>query len=527
MTTGILYICTGKYKIFWKDFYISCEKNFIPEGEKHYFVFTDSPEIEYEKENKNITRIYQENLGWPNNTLKRYEIFLNSKDKIEKTDYLFFFNANLLFLEKITAEEFLPSNNKKIVACLHPGFYNKPVHKYTFEKNSISKAFLNKKEGSYYFAGGINGGITKDFIKIIKILADNINIDLQNKILAVWHDESHWNWYLNNNLDVVRILSPSYLYPEGVSLPFQAKILIRDKNIIGGHANFRNKIELRLIINKLKDFIKKIISEYKPTKIITIKGGLGNQMFQYAYGRALEMSGEKVIFNTAFFCGSKAKKDTTRDFKLNNFNIETKAEFSNKKHLIFNIFNKVVVKLGLKKNFYQNEKYFKNIENNIRKEFTLKNPLTPKGLDWEEKISSTANSISLHIRRGDYVLNIKTNSFHGVCDIKYYTSALEEIVKKTGNNINIFIFSDDITWAKENLKFPFPFNFVSDSEIPDYEELYLMSLCKHNIIANSTFSWWGAWLNQNPDKIVIAPKQWLTNKTSTELDILPKEWIQI
>ena len=174
------------------------------------------------------------------------------------------------------------------------------------------------------------------------------------------------------------------------------------------------------------------------------------------------------------------------------------------------------------------EKYFKNIEANIRKEFTLKNLLTSESTKWQEKIRQTKNSVSLHIRRGDYVQDAKTNAFHGTCNLEYYKNALQKIVDKIGNTeIEIFIFSDDIEWAKENLKFPYPTNFVSNSQILDYEEMYLMSLCQHNIIANSTFSWWGAWLNKNSAKIVIAPKQWSVKKSSDGLNILPKEWLQI
>jgi len=263
-------------------------------------------------------------------------------------------------------------------------------------------------------------------------------------------------------------------------------------------------------------------------KIIAIKGGLGNQLFQYAYGRNLEISGKEIAFDISFFEGNKAVKDTARNFKLTNFNIETKAEFSTKRHLFSKIKSKIKRRLGFtQEGLYQNEKYFINREETIRKEFTLKNPLAPKSLVWKEKINSTTNSIALHIRRGDYTLNTKINNFHGVCDLAYYKSALDEMFKRLGNNINVFVFSDDIIWAKENLKFPRPLDFVSDLEIPDYEEMYLMSLCKNNIIANSTFSWWSAWLNQNPEKIVIAPKQWFTNKTSNEIDILPKDWLQI
>ena len=263
-------------------------------------------------------------------------------------------------------------------------------------------------------------------------------------------------------------------------------------------------------------------------KIITVKGGLGNQMFQYAYGRRLELSGKKVVFDTSFFEGNKAGKDTARAFKLKNFNIETKAEFSNKKHWFQKLKGKIKRKLGFaQEGLYQNERYFLDIKDTIQKEFTLKNTPGDESKTWKEKIENSPLSVSIHIRRGDYIENKKTNNFHGVCDLAYYAKALERMEKKIGDKIEIFVFSDDIIWAKENLKFPHPLNFVSDSKIPDYEEMYLMSLCKHNIIANSSFSWWGAWLNQNPNKIVVAPRQWLKDKTADKLDILPDNWIKI
>lgn len=264
-------------------------------------------------------------------------------------------------------------------------------------------------------------------------------------------------------------------------------------------------------------------------KIIKIKGGLGNQLFQYAYGRNLELSGEKVVFDTSFFNGAKAKIDTARNFKLYNYNIETKAKFSDKNHSLLNILDKVKRKMGFKhEEFYQSEKYFLKSVDAIRKEFTLKNPLTPKSTEWKEAIIKTENSVCLHIRRGDYVHDPKTKAFHGTCSVEYYKKAFGAVFKRVINKeIKIFVFSDDLAWAKENLFFNFPTYYVSDPQIPDYEEIYLMSLCKNNIIANSTFSWWGAWLNQNSDKIVVAPKQWFVNKTADELEILPKTWIQI
>lgn len=262
-------------------------------------------------------------------------------------------------------------------------------------------------------------------------------------------------------------------------------------------------------------------------KIIEIKGGLGNQMFQYAYGRSLMIKKNKnVIFDDSFFENNSS--DTKRLFCLNNFNLNNSINFNNKKENIFlknlrKIYSKITGNYG----FYQSEKYFKNIENIIREEFALKNPLTDKSKKWEEKINLSPISVSIHIRRGDYINNLETNKYHGVCGIEYYKKAINLLENKIGKNFEIFIFSDDIEWAKNNLSFNQQINFVSSPEIPDYEEMYLMSLCKHNIIANSTFSWWGAWLNKNPDKIVIGPNQWFAKKISDNLDILPSDWIKI
>lgn len=252
-------------------------------------------------------------------------------------------------------------------------------------------------------------------------------------------------------------------------------------------------------------------------------------MFQYAYGRNLELAGKKVVFDVSFFNGNRPKVDSARDFKLDKFNLKTKAKFLNKKPLFPNLLKKILNHLNPKKgDYYQSERFFENIKDTVREEFTLKYPLVKESMAWEKTISVFPHSISLHIRRGDYIQDKKTNNFHGICDVKYYRQALEKWRQMSGEEkIVLFIFSDDIEWAKENLKFPYQIYFVSDFKIPDYEEMYLMSLCKHNIIANSTFSWWGAWLNQNPNKIIIGPRQWLTNKTATELNILPTTWIQI
>jgi len=528
MKIGILYICIGKYDIFWPDFYSSCEKYFIPEAEKHYFVFTDNSQLAFFSENRNIHLIPQTDLGWPHNTLMRYEMFLRQIAELRKMDFLFFFNSNILFIKLITAAEFLPSGSEQLVGGLHSGFFNKPVTKFTYERRLASQAFIAKGQGKFYFQGAINGGRTDYFLKVIEILNHQIKVDLEQKIIAGWHDESHWNSYLNKHLEIVKVLSPAYLYPAGAVLPFNPKIVLRNKKEYGGHINLRRHLEGRLLLSNFKAFLKRIIKLVTPRKVIKIQGGLGNQLFQYAYGRNLEFLGQKVTFDISFFQSARSKKDTARDFKLNHFNINPGISFSRYYRPLREIRFKIRRVFNQKLDrFYQGEKYFNYSREIIRQEFYLKEPLTAAALIWQTKINQAVHSVSLHIRRGDYISNKKTNAYHGVCSLDYYQQALQKIVERFGSNLEVFVFSDDIVWAKENLSFNFLINYVSSPQIQDYEELILMAQCQDHIIANSSFSWWGAWLDSRPNKIVVAPQYWLVDQPQKSSEVIPASWLTI
>ena len=239
---GILYICTGKYKIFWKSFFESCEKYFLPDSEyeKYYFVFTDTDRIAYEELDR-VNRIHQEPLKWPYITLLRFEIFSRAIAWYEEMDYLYFFNANMLFLEKI-GEEILPSDGKELVFVKHPGFFNKSISEFTYERDPASRAFIAEGEGEAYFMGGLNGGFRSAYLEMVETLRKNVELDLDDGIVALWHDESHLNRYALDHSSIIKILEPAYGYPEGWKLPFRAKILIRDKNRYGGHGFLRNSL---------------------------------------------------------------------------------------------------------------------------------------------------------------------------------------------------------------------------------------------------------------------------------------------
>lgn len=235
---AILYICTGKYSIFWNGFYASTKINLFKNCHLEYFVFTDQKITNLDK---NVHLIYQEKMGWPHDTLLRYHLFSKIKTSLEKFDYIFFMNANLIVEKEIT-EDLLPSE-EQLLGVIHPGFFDKARHHFTYERNPLSTAFISLNEGEHYFMGGFNGGKTNGFLKLIEVLTTNIQNDLDRNIIAIWHDESHINRYFIDNRDLLKVVGPEYGYPEGWAIPFDRKITILDKTKFGGHSFLRSESE--------------------------------------------------------------------------------------------------------------------------------------------------------------------------------------------------------------------------------------------------------------------------------------------
>ncbi len=178
--------------------------------------------------------------------------------------------------------------------------------------------------------------------------------------------------------------------------------------------------------------------------------------------------------------------------------------------------------------YWQSEKYFEAISGIIRNEFIFKQPLVNEYYLHVKHQIENSNSISLHFRRCDYVDNPKTNKYHGVPSMIYYQRAVERIAKKINAPV-LFIFSDDIQWVMTHFESEFPMVFIEQSDEELHSDFRLMSLCKHNIIANSSYSWWAAWLNENENKTVIAPEKWYAHQRSQvhASDLLPREWITL
>ena len=279
---------------------------------------------------------------------------------------------------------------------------------------------------------------------------------------------------------------------------------------------------------------------------IKIQGGIGNQMFQYAFGRSLSLKRkENLRLDTSFYKNIKSG-DTPREFKLNNFNIKADIIETDSLSKSTKTFWKLINKIGLMfhkdfhvrfhpyflkvriKNFigfFQSYKYFSDYEKEIKEDLTLKIQLPAKAIEILEQIKNSS-SVSIHVRCGDYITNKDNLKSYGVCSLDYYQNAISRIKEKVDKPV-FYVFSDDINWVKSNLKTDENLIFVSDNNFDETVQLELMSNCKNNIIANSSFSWWAGWLNKNPNKIVIAPKKWTNIVNFDTIDLIPEDWIKI
>lgn len=306
--------------------------------------------------------------------------------------------------------------------------------------------------------------------------------------------------------------------------------------------------------------------------IVSITDGLGNQMFQYSYGRCLAFLNKKKLKLDITYYDNILEGHTPRKFSLDCFNINCEIATNHEinlfngvtNNMLYNMLykikkncsnnsfiNKALFKIAKEtlpyqtifqtetnssnitfkvnkniylKGFWQSEMFFSPIKDIIKFEFQFKSSLI--NLFNSKNISdiTNSNSIAIHIRRGDYISNPIFARRYGICSLEYYLNAFEYMNKQI-NNPEFFIFSDDLDWAKNHLNIQnIKIQFIEGNS--ELEDLYLMSKCKHQIIANSSFSWWAAWLNSNTEKIVVAPEKWFNIKENY-IDVIPSTWIKI
>ena len=285
--------------------------------------------------------------------------------------------------------------------------------------------------------------------------------------------------------------------------------------------------------------------------IVQLKGGFGNQLFQYAAGLSLaSYHNVAVKVDISALAKPDEQINTIRNFDLKSIclppEIATQQEIDDL--INSNLFAKAIEKIlpsykrkiykeasfNFDPNFYnagshlylkgyrQSERYFKKIKEKVQQQFVLQPQLTLHFKEKAKELQSTT-SVAVHIRMGDYN-DKQVMDYHGILSEDYYQSAFQHINARI-KNATFYIFTDDVKWVKENMEMPPSAEFVSGSITQNhYEDFYLMSKCRHQVIANSSFSWWAAWLNPNPQKIVIAPKKWFNNPSLDTTDLIPGEW---
>jgi hypothetical protein len=282
--------------------------------------------------------------------------------------------------------------------------------------------------------------------------------------------------------------------------------------------------------------------------VVRLMGGLGNQMFQLAAGRRLAADhGVELVLDLGWFAHEGRGATARRHYALDCFDTPFRTVSLSERRVrslerggprLVGALRPATSHLRVLREgepattpaietasddtllvgYWQSERYFAPIADEIRRRFTF--PGTPAARADE---IMHAESLGVHVRRTDYVHDPDTNAVHGVLDAHYYTSAVARVAAQTHVD-RIFVFSDDPEWARANLHFDHRTSFVSEPGHRDWEEMWLLSLCRHQVIANSSFSWWAAWLNPSPNKIVIAPQSWFRDGLNRAQNPVPHSW---
>ncbi len=248
-TIAILYIATGRYTVFWDDFYRTAKQYLLTDAahyRKHFFVFTDSASL-LSLQQDDVTPVYQAKMGWPKDTLMRFDVFLGIRDQLEKFDYIYFFNGNTIFEADIQAADILPEGGAQLVLALQPHVFVLLRRQFPYESRIESTAGIAEHEGEYYFMGGVNGGRAAAYLAMCTTLSQHIHQDLARRLIALWHDESHLNRYAIGRQDI-KILPPLFSRGETERWKVGSKLYFADKNHprYGGHAYLRGETDIPL-----------------------------------------------------------------------------------------------------------------------------------------------------------------------------------------------------------------------------------------------------------------------------------------
>lgn len=537
MKIGIIYLSTGIYNTFWDGFYQSVNKFFCTSSTKNFYLFTDDPILASKQHPDNVHSYLIEDQGWVANILRRSELFLSIKEQLMENDFLFNLNSNYRAIAPIEEYEVIPTESNDWLCGLSFDFYQEQhPDTYAYERNSQSKAYIPFGDGRYYFQGGFYGGKVNEFLEMSQWIKEQTDIDIAQNIIPIYHDESYVNRYFCERNPL--IIGTQYAKAEQWRLKGDFKGIILDKDKFFGKEAIAN-LKSYFSQPNLK-FLTDSNMKTHPIGIINLYGGLGNQMFQYGLlltlsrkfpDRKFYLNMESLFslehhkgyqLNEIFGVPDTIIADKEQIEQINRVPEAYKRYIREEVSVVYTPIEDSTHPVWILSGYWQSEKYLDEPVS-IRKYFRFNESIFT---DYNKKmlvqIRQSHQSVGIHVRRGDYTKHIRTyHLMGGICTAKYYASA----AKLFDPNATFFIFSDDIEWCKEYIKFPNTIYVSQESSENDWQDMALMSVCNHQIIANSSFSWWAAWLNDYPDKKVITPHKWYN--TMNDIDIIPESWQRI
>jgi hypothetical protein len=281
---------------------------------------------------------------------------------------------------------------------------------------------------------------------------------------------------------------------------------------------------------------------------VGLRGGLGNQMFQYAAGRAAMLrTATQLALDVRRLTASGDRNYGLEDFRLcPDLTLITEGPPPRQDGRWRRLLKSLIggepcfheagfpfddgclrLKPGARmEGYFQSERYFADFATTIRADFTPRAVHLAEIDAMAERLIPSSPCVSLHVRRGDYA-NPETMAIHGMLDASYYERALKILAERTGSNLPICVFTDDPAWVRANLALPGQVRFISEDTHTALQDMILMSRCTHHVTANSSFSWWGAWLNPSQDKIVVTPARWFQPASGLDTkDLVPSRWLR-
>jgi hypothetical protein len=529
MKIAILSSCLEPAKQDWLTFYQSAERYLMPSVEKHYFLFANGGKLLQNLPNVTVVPLAALHENYvPGST---FQYYLAAGSQLENFDYLYAFDANCRLTREI-GTDFLPDESDQLVAVQDAGQVNIPVNRVPYERNPKSNAFIRTGLGQCYVSGKIVGGSTAAFLLLLRSVYSNMLDDYHHGLAAFRSEESYLNRHLLDHAYSLR--HAGYCYPSAWKLGLP--MMIQWRPTAETHPN-QNR----------RSWPGK--SRPKDRVTVALAGDLGQQLFQYSMGRSLSQRlGCPLELDTrSFDCQCE------QEYGLGNFNIripiaanryrscgwlgwlgrgklqnllagqrvvqQSQAQFDPS---ILNYRGNI-----LPKGYWQSERYFSSIADTLRSDLRPTAKLSTRSMAMLELINGQS-SLAVHYpsqQSSGEVLKMPSSSD---LPTSYYRRAVERIAARTRNQPTIFLFSQDVHRAASELATDCPVVMVRESDFrSQYEWMLLMAACEHQVISRETTAWWAAWLNRNPEKIVVAPKDESPESACSIHPQAAAHWIQL